>query len=208
VPTVRQWAQYDRDQADSAVLHRAATFLREDPTRARYTELSCDADATALAALLDVLAAEIAHLDSGGRWQAVESIETANSTGRVSSRPRSRSSSRSTTSRAISVPTPPDVTAVPFTEVFHALGMRQPDTATIGTSTRWRLWAFPCARSPGAWPGSQPLRGALTGARFARRVRRGADELPGSERAKNSAFARMYSELVGHRPYPARPGAA
>ena len=34
---------------------------------------------------------------------------------------------------------PPDVTAVPFTEVFHALGMRQPDTPTIGTSTRWRL---------------------------------------------------------------------
>jgi len=34
--------------------------------------LSCDADAHALAALLDVLAAEIAHLDSAVRWQALE----------------------------------------------------------------------------------------------------------------------------------------
>lgn len=73
VPTARQWRQHDRDQADAAVLRRAATFLREDPGRARYAGLFCDEDALALAALLDILATEIAHLDSGVRWQAVES---------------------------------------------------------------------------------------------------------------------------------------
>lgn len=73
MPTARQWAQYDRDQADARVLHRAATFLREDPARARYAGLSRDEDAAALAALLDILVTEIAHLDVGVRWQAVES---------------------------------------------------------------------------------------------------------------------------------------
>jgi hypothetical protein len=73
VPTARQWAQYDRDTADATVLRRAATFLREDPARVHYAGLSCDEDALALAALLDVLAVDIAHLDSGVRWQAIES---------------------------------------------------------------------------------------------------------------------------------------
>ena len=73
MPTARQWRQYDRDRADATVLRRAATFLREDPGRGRYAGLSCDEDAAALAALLDVLAAGIAHLDPGVRWQAVES---------------------------------------------------------------------------------------------------------------------------------------
>jgi hypothetical protein len=73
VPTAREWRQYDRDRADATVLHRAAAFLREDPGRGRYAGLSCDEDAAALAALLDVLAAGIAHLDPGVRWQAVES---------------------------------------------------------------------------------------------------------------------------------------
>jgi hypothetical protein len=54
------------------MLRRAATFLREDPDRAHYGR-SCDQDALALAAMLDVLATEIAHLDSGVRWQTVES---------------------------------------------------------------------------------------------------------------------------------------
>ena len=73
VPTAKEWAQYDRDRADAAVLHRASTFLREDPARAHYAGLSCHEDATALAALLDILAAEIAHLDPAVRRQAVES---------------------------------------------------------------------------------------------------------------------------------------
>jgi hypothetical protein len=55
------------------VLRRAATFLREDPDRAHYAGLACDEDAAALAVLLDVLATQIAHLDSGVRRQAVES---------------------------------------------------------------------------------------------------------------------------------------
>src|SRR4051812_34996740 len=54
VPTARQWRQYDRDKADATVLRRAATFLREDPGRARYAGLARDEDAVALAALLDL----------------------------------------------------------------------------------------------------------------------------------------------------------
>jgi hypothetical protein len=72
VGTARQWRQYDRDRADAELLRRAAAWLREAPERARHAGLSCDADAHALAALLDVLAAEIAHLDSAVRWQALE----------------------------------------------------------------------------------------------------------------------------------------
>jgi hypothetical protein len=75
VPTVREWRQYDRDQADATVLRRAATFLREDPRRSGYAGLSSDEDATAMAALLDVLAAEMAHLDPGVRRQVVESCK-------------------------------------------------------------------------------------------------------------------------------------
>ena len=71
--TAREWHQYDRDQADAAILRRAAAFLREDPRRGQYAGLSRDADAVAVAALLDVLAAQITHLDPGVRWQAVES---------------------------------------------------------------------------------------------------------------------------------------
>ena len=70
--TARQWRQYDRDRADAELIRRAAAWLRENPERAQHAGLSCDTDAHALAALLDVLAAEIAHLDSAVRWQALE----------------------------------------------------------------------------------------------------------------------------------------
>ena len=70
--TARQWRRYDWDRADAELIGRAATWLREDPERGRHAGLACDADAHALAALLDVLAAEIAHLDSAPRWQALE----------------------------------------------------------------------------------------------------------------------------------------
>ena len=73
MPTVHQWRQYDRDHADADLLCRAATFLREDPHRGQYAGLSRDADAAAVAALLDVLATEITHLDPGVRWRAIES---------------------------------------------------------------------------------------------------------------------------------------
>jgi hypothetical protein len=76
VPIAREWRQYDRDQADATVLRRAAVFLREDAARAHYAGLSCGEDAAALAVLLDILAAEIGHLDSGVRRQAVESCRT------------------------------------------------------------------------------------------------------------------------------------
>jgi hypothetical protein len=92
VPTARQWRQYDRDQADATILRRAATFLREDPGRARYAGLSCDQDAVALAALLDVLATEIAHLHSGVRWQAVESCRVV--LGETMANPRIRRTRR------------------------------------------------------------------------------------------------------------------
>ena len=74
VGTARQRRQHDRDRADGELIRRTATWLREAPGRAG---LSWDEDAHALAALLDVLAAEIAHLDSGVRWQVLESCRAA-----------------------------------------------------------------------------------------------------------------------------------
>jgi hypothetical protein len=73
VPTARQWRQYDRDRADAELIHRAALCLREDPGRARYAGLSCDQDAHALAALLEILATELPHVNAGVRWQTLES---------------------------------------------------------------------------------------------------------------------------------------
>ena len=73
VPTARQWRGYDRDEADALVLRRAACFLREDLRRGQYAGLSRDADVVALAALLDVLASDIGHLDAAVRWQTLES---------------------------------------------------------------------------------------------------------------------------------------
>ena len=75
--TARQWRQHDRERADAELIRRTAAWLRDDPERARHAGLSCDEDAHALAALLDVLATEIAHLDSGVRWQALESCRVA-----------------------------------------------------------------------------------------------------------------------------------
>src|SRR3954471_4820414 len=92
VPTARQWRQYDRDKADATVLRRAATFLREDPGRARYAGLARDEDAVALAALLDLLAAEIAHLDTAVRWQSVESCRVL--LGETMANPRTRRTRR------------------------------------------------------------------------------------------------------------------
>jgi hypothetical protein len=63
----------DRDRADADLLRRTASWLRDDPERARHAGLVTDGDAYALAALLDVLATELPHLDPAVRWQAVES---------------------------------------------------------------------------------------------------------------------------------------
>jgi hypothetical protein len=73
VPTARHWCQYDRDRADAALLRRAAGWLREHPDRPGYAGLTNDRDAHALAVLLDILATTLPHLDSGVRWQALES---------------------------------------------------------------------------------------------------------------------------------------
>jgi hypothetical protein len=72
VRTARQWRQYDRDRADAQLLHRAAAWLRDHPDRAGYAGVSDNGTAAALAALLDILAAGITHLDAGVRWQALE----------------------------------------------------------------------------------------------------------------------------------------
>jgi hypothetical protein len=92
VPTARQWRQYDRDKADATLLRRAATFLREDPGRALDAGLACDEDAVALTALLDLLAAEIAHLDAGVRSQAVKSCRVL--LGETMANPRIRQTRR------------------------------------------------------------------------------------------------------------------
>jgi hypothetical protein len=76
VPTAREWRQIDRDRGDQDLVRRAAAWLREDPARAGYAGLAADEDATALAALLEVLATELPHVDSGVRWQVVESCRT------------------------------------------------------------------------------------------------------------------------------------
>jgi hypothetical protein len=68
----QEWRRIDRDRADAQVLRRAAAWLREGSGRAGHAGLQYDKDAHALAVLLDV-ADGIADLDSGVRWQAVES---------------------------------------------------------------------------------------------------------------------------------------
>jgi hypothetical protein len=75
VPTARRWHQ--RDRADADLLCRAAAWLRANPDRARHMGLPCDEDVDALAALLDVFAVEIPHLDGAVRRQVVESCRVA-----------------------------------------------------------------------------------------------------------------------------------
>ena len=75
MPTAREWRQYDRDRADATLIRRAATFLRDDPSRASYAGLSRDEDAYPLAALLEILASVLPDLDSGVRWQTIESCQ-------------------------------------------------------------------------------------------------------------------------------------
>ncbi len=77
MPTAREWRQHDRDRADAALIRRTAAWLRDDPARARHASLARDDDAHALAALLDVLAVELPHLDSAVRRQTLESCRVA-----------------------------------------------------------------------------------------------------------------------------------
>jgi hypothetical protein len=61
-----------RADADADVLRSAAMRLRDDPELARHVGLAGPDDAAALAALLDLLAAELPHVDSTIRRSAVE----------------------------------------------------------------------------------------------------------------------------------------
>lgn len=56
-----------RDSSDVDLVRRTATWLRADPDRARTAGLARDEDTAALAALLDVLAATLPHLDPAVR---------------------------------------------------------------------------------------------------------------------------------------------
>jgi hypothetical protein len=60
-------------RADVDVIRRAAARLRADPGHVRTAGLSCDEDIAALAALLDVLAAALPHLDPAIRRDVVAS---------------------------------------------------------------------------------------------------------------------------------------
>jgi len=65
------------DKNDAGTLRALATWLRVDPQRAgRAAGVSGD-DARALAALLDLLAAEVAHVDRRIRLRAVRSCRAA-----------------------------------------------------------------------------------------------------------------------------------
>jgi hypothetical protein len=60
-------------RADADVVRRAAARLRADPGHIRTAGLAGDEDITALAALLDVLAAALPHLDPAIRRDVVAS---------------------------------------------------------------------------------------------------------------------------------------
>jgi hypothetical protein len=75
VSAILRW--HERDRADAELLCRAAAWLRANPDRARHTGLPCHEDVDALAALLDVLAVEIRHLEPVVRCQVVASCRIA-----------------------------------------------------------------------------------------------------------------------------------
>jgi hypothetical protein len=60
-----------RGQVDEDFIRRAASWLRDNPGRS--VGLASDQDAYALATLLEVLAAELPHLDADVRRKTVDS---------------------------------------------------------------------------------------------------------------------------------------
>jgi hypothetical protein len=62
-----------RDRADADLLRCTAARLRDDPVDARRAGLTSTEDALALAALLDLLAVELPHVDAVMRLMIVES---------------------------------------------------------------------------------------------------------------------------------------
>ena len=69
--------KHQRDRADADLVHRTAAWLRADPDGARHAGMADGADTRALAALLDLVAAELAHLHPAVRSQTVESCRVA-----------------------------------------------------------------------------------------------------------------------------------
>jgi hypothetical protein len=65
--------QPDRDRADRALIRRAAAWLRDNPGQATGIGIPSATDARALAVVLDILAAEVPHLDADLRHQTVQS---------------------------------------------------------------------------------------------------------------------------------------
>jgi hypothetical protein len=62
-----------RSRGDADLLRRAAAWLRTDPAHARTAGLVSNEDTAALAALLEVLAAALPHLDPAVRRDVVAS---------------------------------------------------------------------------------------------------------------------------------------
>ncbi len=65
------------DRADADLLRRTARWLRTYPEQARNAGLGDGRDRCAIAALLDLLAAQLPHVDAEVRLQAVESCRRA-----------------------------------------------------------------------------------------------------------------------------------
>jgi hypothetical protein len=72
MPTDPEPQQPDRDNADRALIRRAATWLRDNPDQAAGIGIANPTDARALAAVLDILAVEVSHLDADLRRQTVQ----------------------------------------------------------------------------------------------------------------------------------------
>jgi hypothetical protein len=67
--------QPDRDPADRALIRRAAAWLRDNPDQATGLGVASATDARALAVVLDILAAELPHLDADLRRQTIQDCQ-------------------------------------------------------------------------------------------------------------------------------------
>jgi hypothetical protein len=63
--------------ADVALIRRTAAWLRGDPGCARRAGVACEEDVEALVALLDLLAAQVPHLEPTMRRKIVEACRLA-----------------------------------------------------------------------------------------------------------------------------------
>ncbi len=76
MPTDPEPQQPDRDRADQALIRRAAAWLRDNPAQATSIGIASATDARALAVVLDILAAEVPHLDADLRRQTVQNCQS------------------------------------------------------------------------------------------------------------------------------------